>query len=330
MTEELWLRPDWLVQATAWIREQADVIGEIEQTHVAHWSTVLRVPTTEGILWFKAMAPENAFEAGLTAKLAQLRPGRVPDLVAFDGERGWLLTRDHGTRLRTLIESVDDLYHWETLLPQYAELQIAVAPHADELLALGVRDQRLAGIEAHLRQLLDDREFLLIDQPDGLTSGEYRQMRETVPHVADLCRRLATYDIPETIQHDDFNDGNVFVRDGRYVFVDWGDSCVSHPFHTLVVTLRSIAFRLDVEPGAPVLERLRDAYLEPFARYGRRKELLAAFDFAYRVGTIGRALAWYEYVAAREPHLRAPDIEAVPYGLQRFLEGGPIGSWRWD
>jgi hypothetical protein len=28
--------------------------------------------------------------------------------------------------------------------------------------------------------------------------------------------------------------------------------------------------------------------------------------------------------------LRRPDVEAIPYGLQRFLENGPIGSWRWD
>lgn len=301
--------------------------GEIEQTHVAQWSTVLRVPTAQGTIWFKATSPEGAFEAALTAKLAQLAPGRVPDLVAADVERGWMLMRDHGTRLRTLIESVDDLHHWERLLPQYAELQMAAAPHSDELLALGVRDERLAQIEAHLRQLLNDREFLLIDQPDGLTSHEYELMQQAVPEVGDLCGQLAAYRIPETIQHDDFNDGNVFLRDSRYVFVDWGDSCISHPFHTLVVTLRSIAHRLDVEPGSPALERLRDAYLEPI---GRPSELGAAFEIAYRVGTLARALAWYEYVAARPPELRAPDVEAVPYGLQRFLENGPIGSWRWD
>jgi hypothetical protein len=303
------------------------VSGEIEEAHATLWSTVLRVPTADGNLWFKAPAPDGAFEAGLTAKLAELRPGHVPELVAFDPERGWMLMRDHGTRLRTLIGSVYDLHHWKALLPQYAELQIAAAPHADQLLALGVRDERLAGIEAHLRRLLDDPEFLLIDEPDGLTRDEHDRMRQGLPEVGDLCRRLADHGIPETIQHDDFNDGNVFVRDGDYVFVDWGDACISHPFHTMVVTLRSVAHRLDLEPGAPLLERLRDAYLEPF---GRPAELEDAFAVAYRIGTLARALAWYEYVAARPPELRAPDVEAVPYGLQRFLENGPIGSWRWD
>jgi Phosphotransferase enzyme family len=285
------------------------------------------VPTAAGDLWFKAPAPDGAFEAGLTAFLARLRPGLVPELVAFDAERGWMLMRDHGTRLRSLIASTDDLHHWDALLPQYAELQIAAAAHAEELLALGVPDERLAGIEAHLRKLLDEPDFLLLGQPDALTEDEYQRMQAALPEVDALCRRLAGYGIAETVQHDDLNDGNVFVRDGSYVVVDWGDSCISHPFHTMVVTLRSVAYRLDVDPGAPVLERLRDAYLEPF---GRPEELRPAFELAYRIGTLARALAWYEGVAARPPELRAPDVEAVAYGLQRFLENGPIGSWRWD
>ena len=254
-------------------------------------------------------------------------PDVAPVPVAVDTERGWMLTRDHGKRLREMIASAEDLTLWEEVLPRYAELQIAAAPHADDLLALGVRDERLAGIPPHLQRLLDDPEFLLLGQPDGLRPAEYEELRECVPAVADMCRRLAAYGVSETLQHDDLGDGDVYLRDGRYVFVDWGDACVSHPFHTLVVTLRSIAHRFDVEPGATVLGRLRNAYLEPF---GRPNDLAAAFELAYRIGTIARALAWYEGVKGRAPQLRRPDVEAVPYGLQRFLENGPIGSWRWD
>ena len=63
-------------------------------------------------------------------------------------------------------------------------------------------------------------------------------VRAILPEYAERCELLAAFGIPETIQHDDLHDGNVFVRDGRNLFFDWGDSCVSHPFHTLVVTLR--------------------------------------------------------------------------------------------
>jgi Phosphotransferase enzyme family len=330
----LWLQPDWLADAKRWIAAQLERLGlepagEIEQGHVRWWSTVMRVPTTEGDLYFKANAPPHQFEAALIAMLARLRPGQVPELPAVDPGRGWLLIRDGGTRLRELVGSAADLIRWEELLPRYAELQLALAPHADELLAVGVPDVRLAGLAGSLERLLEDVEAILLDRPQGLTSNERERLCALVPEIDAKARGLAGYGIPETIQHDDFHDGNVFVRDGRYLFFDWGDSCVSHPFHTLVVTFRAIAHRFerDIRPGGPELLRLRDAYLEPFAGYGNHDELVAAVDLAHLTGTVGRTLAWHRFVYAREPEFRADDTETVPYGLKRLLDLGPLGSW---
>jgi Phosphotransferase enzyme family len=328
----VWLQPDWLARVRTWIEAQLErsgssLTGEIEQPHVRWWSTVLRVPTSQGDLYFKAAAPVHAFEPALVAALARVRPGRVPDLVASAPESGWMLMRDGGARLRELIYSAADLDHWEKVLPLYADLQVALAPDAEVLLGLGVPDERLAGLPARFERLLEDPEMLRVDLPDGLTSPEYEQLRELTPAVAAMCRELAAYDIPEILQHDDLHDGNVFVHDGDYVFFDWGDSCVSHPFHTLVVTLRSIAYRFELEPGGAVLERLRDAYLEPFTRYARRSELVAAVDLAYRVGTLARTLAWSRFVAAMDRPFWDECVDAVAYGLKRFLADGPLGSW---
>src|SRR5436190_1162667 len=218
-TDSLWTQPEWLAEATAWIRERVDPIGELDQFHVRSWSTVLRVPTADGDLFFKAVAPAHRFEAGLTARLAELQPGRVTEVLAVDAERGWFLMRDAGTRLRELVDLLD---------------------------------------------------------------------------------------------------GQVFWRDGRYLFFDWGDSCVSHPFHSLTVTLRAIAWKLDLPPGGRELERLRDAYLEPS---GAGPELA---DLGYRTGTVARAIAWHRMQVPE--HVEDPS--APEYGLKLFLEGGPIGSWR--
>jgi hypothetical protein len=327
----LWAQPDWLRSARAWIEQHARVSGgEIEQIHLRPWSTVLQVPTSDGDLFFKASWPDSDFEPALTALLAAGWPERTAEPVAIEPGRGWMLTRDAGTRLREHIQSAADLRHWETLLPAYADLQIALAPRVEELLALGVPDTRLAAIPALLEELLDDSEALSLDLPDGLTSEELRRMRESLPELRALSVELAAYGVPETLQHDDFNDGNVFIRRGTHVFFDWGDACVSHPFHTLVVTLRSVAMRLDLEPGGTELLGLRDAYLEPFGVFAGPEALRAAFDLAYRVGTIGRALAWHRYVKGSDPRYRAEVADAVPYGLQRFLERGPVGSWRWE
>jgi hypothetical protein len=69
------------------------------------------------------------------------------------------------------------------------------------------------------------------------------------------------------------------VYDGGRV-LDWGDSCVSHPYFSLVVTFRF------VESG---LDEIRDAYLEG---YGGDRE---AFELAARVGRIAHLFKWLRF-----------------------------------
>ena len=149
-------------------------------------------------------------------------------------------------------------------------------------------------------------------------------MLDRIPEVERMTRELAAYGIAETVQHDDLHDGQVFARSGQFVVFDWGDACVSHPFHTLTVTLRAATWRLGLEPGSREVLRMRDAYLEPF---GAPADLAAAADLAYRTGTLARSYAWHRYVAAGQTD-DEEDAEAAGYGLKRFLEGGPLGAWR--
>ena len=149
------------------------------------------------------------------------------------------------------------------------------------------------------------------------------ELEPALPEVEALVAELEAAGIPESIQHDDLHDGQIFVRDGHYRVLDWGDSCVSHPFHSLTVTLRAGAWKLGLPPGSSELIRMRDAYLEPF---GRLAELAELAEIAYRTGTLGRALAYERYLASRAP-LDEEDAEAVSYGIRLFLEQGPIGTW---
>jgi Phosphotransferase enzyme family len=291
------------------------VTGELDQFHVRWWSTVIRVPAAGGDLYFKAVGRGFEFEPPLTATLAELAPDRMTELVAVDAARGWMLMRDAGEQLGDLVRRPADLHHWEEALPRYAELQIAAAPLAGELLAVDVPDVRLSTLPHQLGELLG--------RPEARLDAELRErVLAALPEIEAMCSELAAYGIPETIQHDDLHDRQVFVRDGSYVFFDWGDSCVSHPFHSLTVTLRATAAKLDLEPGGAELRRLRDAYLEPF---GAPAE---AADLAYRTGTIARALAWDRYVRAAGVTADPEDDSAPAYGLKLFLENGPIGSWR--
>lgn len=262
---------------------------------------MLRVPTADGPLWFKANLPVDAYEAGVVSVLARIRPDAVPELRAVDLERGWMLMGDAGIRLRELIEGERDLGRWLDVLPRYAGLQLDAAGHVDELLALGVPDRRLAVLAGQYEQLLSDM---------GTTGP--------VERVAAMCRELAAYEIPETIQHDDFHDAQVFLRDGRYDFFDWGDSCVSHPFFTMSVTLEGvISWGVDDVEGSEDVAPYAEAYLRPFGG----NELAAALAIALRLGWICRALNVHRFALALEPPEREEHLEGVALRLRMFAAG---------
>ena len=98
-----WTEPDWLAEAEAWIRERAEVAGELDQFHVRPWSTVIRVPTPGEDLYFKAVDKGFLFEPALSKRLFALAPDRVTAVVDADLDRGWMLMRDAGSRLREVV-----------------------------------------------------------------------------------------------------------------------------------------------------------------------------------------------------------------------------------
>jgi hypothetical protein len=320
-----WTQTGWLAQASAWIHAELErhgigVNGAIEQPHLRPWSTVLRAPTTGGDYYFKATSPLLAHEPALTHWLAQRRPDCVAPVLAVDAQRGWMLMPDGGTTLRVVLAADRDIRHWQAALPIYARLQVDLAPQLDQLLALGCLDYRLGGLPARYAALLDDTEALRIDLPDGLTGDEYARLRALAPEFEERCARLAAYAIPETLHHDDFHDGNIFFGSAGFRFFDWGETCAAHPFYTLVVGLRGIAYRFGLAEDAPELQRLRDLYLEPWSGYASRARLLEACALAKQIGSFCRALTWHRVVANLESPFREQEQDAVPGWLQIFLE----------
>lgn len=278
--EEPWEDPAWLATAIAWVDEQLTSAGrprtgEPHQGHVRPWATVIRVPTAEGDVWFKANTPELRHEAVVALLLARRVPDRVPPLIADDPDRGWMLMEDGGRRLREVLAEERDLSRWDDIIEGAADIARAMEPDVDELLAAGVPDLRLA--------TLADRYAAAVESDDV-----EQRFRDAVPRVREMAEELASYGVTETLQHDDLHDGQVFVRGDRQLILDWGDCVISHPFFTMSVTLEGVvAWGLDDVENAVDINPLIDRYLR---RYDPdRPELRDAFPLALRLGWACRA-----------------------------------------
>ena len=314
-----WNDPAWADGVRAWIeaettRRSIRITGAIEQPHVYPWSTVLRVPTEQGTLFFKATAAETIYEAALTEKLANWFPDRLPELVAVDGVQGWMLMRDAGEPLRVKIRANQDIRPWLPAITSYAELQTAVAAHVPEILALGVPDWRLSRLPELYAALLEDREGLLLEQPDGLSRDDFRRVRGLGPRLQQIFDQLAAYRIPETLNHGDFHDGNVLVQDGRITLFDWGDGNITHPFASLRTLFVSIenSLKLDDYAFTPEMEILLDHYLSTWRDFASEPELRIAFKLSRPAATVVKTLAWHQTIARLAGPQREKYARIVP------------------
>lgn len=320
-----WDQAGWLDEATAWIdralaRRGLRRSGPPDPFHRRPWSTVMRIPAGEETVYFKATAPALRHEAAVTQALAGWFPDDLPALLAAELGRGWLLLPDMGETLRSRIHTPRDLDRWRGILHQLARLQIEAAARTTQLLVLGALDRRLSVLPRLFAALLDETDALLIPGEDGLTAEQLGELRALIPAVERLTATLATAGIPESIHHEDFHDANVFVRGDRVFLSDWGEAGVSHPFSTLLVMLRSAAYRLKLAGDDSALLALRDAYLEPWRDFASRDQLLDAFAAAQRLGMICRALTWHRVLYSIPPPARGDDVGNVPGWLAEFAE----------
>ncbi|MFV2105423.1 hypothetical protein [Micromonospora sp. LOL_015] len=191
MDDRRWRDPEWLDQVRDWIDGRLDELGvrrtgPAVQPHVYPWSTVLRVPTDRGDVWFKANADSLRHEAGVVQRIAARRPDAAPPLLATDTAAGWMLMADGGETLRVVTQRERSLDRWRDVLPRYAGVQLDLADDVDDLLALGLPDRRLATLPEAYARIVDE-------------VGAPRRLRDAVPMVAELCAELAEYGLPELL-----------------------------------------------------------------------------------------------------------------------------------
>ncbi len=306
-----WEHSEWRTEATNWIRWGVSNLGyamveQPETVHARPWSTVMKVRTDHGNLFFKAGGPTQHFEPGLLSLLNEVRKQQTLPLLAADLGKGWSLLAEGGITLRQKLQGKPDFTAWREILRQYAELQIEMSRWGDNMKKAGVPSRSTEDLFRAYEQILNDKEISLVgDGEDFLTPDQYQKLIRWAPIVREMLEELEGFQIPLSLEHGDLHDANIFAQEDRYKIFDWGDASITHPFFSLLLPIRHLADKLGVSEydQHEELSSLVDAYLQPWEKFAPKQRLLEAWKLAHHLAKFVRTINWYQLVKLTAPNL---------------------------
>lgn len=297
--EAVWTSARWRAEVEAWIRAVLDDAGlepdgPIEQQRVRPWSTLLTVPTSGGLLWFKENTPAQRAEAAVVQELARLAPDHVIVPLAVEPGRGWLLTHDHAPTLRGAGDSDERI--WARVLEEYADLQRRVAGAEAALAAAGLESlppERVAEIlEDRVRRLRALGPEDIAHVPAELAERSL----EALPRLVRLSERLEqTGPRLRSLDHNDLHTNNAFLPrpdEDTLRFFDFGDALWAHPFTSLGIPIGVMSRDWECDPDDPRIEGVIDRYLERWTDAADLAELRETARLARLLYPLHRFECW--------------------------------------
>jgi len=265
------------------INELADTIRAMPWSKVTHFST------SKGSVYLKEMASLFSVEPRLIKTLAQWDDDSVPKVIAINNDLSCFLMEDAGIPLSKHLKAEVQIDLLVRALSICANLQRKSVKHVDALLSIGVPDWRLIKLPGLYLQLIKQEAIL---KADGLTSAEIKALHILYPRFSFLCDCLSKHNIPETLEHTDFQGNNILIKNNHLTIGDWGDAVISHPFYSLVSYLNSATRYHGLKEGDERYINLQNVYLNTWIEFENKDQLLEAFHLSKRLRPLQVALSF--------------------------------------
>ncbi len=322
-----WAHKGWFEAASGWVEAQLErlnikALAPVVQTRAWALSCIMRLETSIGKVYFKAVPPFMTQEAVVMRELPRQHPELLPPLLATDVERGWMLMPDFGD---DLLLHTPDLSRWEEALRHCAQMQVAQVGHVPDWLARGCPDRRLPRMVALIEPLITVATQMFLGSPQGLSKAEIEGLHAIAMKLQLLCANLAGYSVPQTLIHGDLG-GNILVQDDRYIFFDWTDVCIAHPFFDMATIIETVFDESVIKNETDVRTRLRDAYLEPWTTYETMPRLVHAFELSTSLGALHQAMSYMWILMNVAEDARWELEHGLVTWLRRLLQLLPPGN----
>ncbi len=253
------------------------------------WSKVSRFKTSKESVYLKQMAAPFVIEPKILRFMHENFSTAVTEVIAINEQLSCFLMKDAGQVLRDIQKQKFQTQLFCNALKTHAKIQNASIPFVESFILMGVNDWRLKRLPGLYKEFVAREDLLEVA---GLSKYEIEMLQKLHPQVQNLCEQLSAYNIPETIEHNDFHDNNILIQDNCITINDWGDACVSHPFFSLATALNSAKRNHDLQRTDSRYLQAQNAYLEIWLDYGTIDELREAFLIAEKLSYFQFALSF--------------------------------------
>ena len=273
-------------------------------SRVTGWSgtRVLRIPSERGDLYFKSAPrrPGSTDEVGLLLALGALFPERVPRALAVDRQRGWVLLEDAGPPIGTAPPAV-----WNEVFGAFARIQLEAAGHGNALVAAGCWRIEPGAWAERIEPTLE-----AVARLPGLPAVPRRRWRRLASRLEEAWQELNELALPDTLVHGDLHLANVTAGAPGYVFLDWADACVCHPFLDV-----AYVFAENLHGAASC----REAYLAPWREHEGPERLARMWTVAEPLSALHQVMTYVETARRLTGEARRRAVDGVAFFARCLL-----------
>lgn len=270
-----------------------------ERLGAPHQDASYRLVSDFGTAYLKVIPTERATSLRASAILARRFAGHVPDPIAVDPERGWLLTRDHEGSAVTR-DSPERCRL--ALIETYARIQCACRD-SESLAACLPRVDGATALAALLDLLDPDRTDRPRRAAQLIGEDEAREYHRTLHGRRALleAHMRDSHELPDTINHCNLSLSNTAITpSGRHLLLSWDDAAygpaglsIHALFGGCATPNLSLCAPERVEARHAHRARLLDRYIETLVRggYAEERTLRRCLPAAFTVGAVRRMTA---------------------------------------
>ena len=209
-------KPGFLFEIMDWAQKEIaplglTLTGRFRQLNASPTFSLIRFETDGPALWFKAVGEPNLREFSITRNLSQMFPTFLPRLIATQTHwSAWLTTETQGKHP----EEGTEIGVWKAVVQTLADLQIASFGKTFRCLDAGCTDVRICTLlqlaDPFLEVMTELMGLQTKNPPAPLSRNELLALG--VP-LKDALGDSQNCEIPNALNHLDFNPGNIIVSE---------------------------------------------------------------------------------------------------------------------